>query len=342
MGNEKFLTLETLRGVAEGKLFLEAEYARCTKMYCEMLMENKDIEKAADIIQEVQIETYGSIEKKEKLDYLLYQVWIMLVKKDYVRTYILGKKIDPPHLNEKGLEDQKIKYYQLMILYYLHESMYLEIALAYKTIYDCLRDNAPIEEKLKIKQVAFENFVWFLLLAPYTNHKIDLLQIANNFYKRELEANPGLDFHIQAFLTNEVIPLYSPKLWDEIKNFEPFRKTEGIEHPEAHFDCLQKEIIHHNLKVVEMFYTRITLKRLAELCNVNPDLVETEIAEMVCNGRLRAKIDRILGIVDFRRQMQPHDYLNDWSFDIKTLLGLVEETCHLINREHVVHTKQLD
>lgn len=304
-----------------------------------MLIENKEIEKASDIIQEVQIETYGSIEKKEKIDYLLYQTWVMFIKKDYIRMFILAKKIEPKHLHEKGLEEQKIRYHQLMILYYLYERNYLEIANSYKIIYDCLNENNSIEEKLRIKQVSIENFIWFLLISPYSNHKVDLLNITKEFYLRELESNQVLFLYVQVFTVNEVFPLYSEKLWEDVKRFEPFRKTPDIDNPEAHFDRLQKEIIHHNLKVVEMYYARITLIRLAELCNVKAELVETEIADMVCNGLLRAKIDRIVGIVDFRRQMQPHDYLNDWSSDIKSLLVLTEETCHLINREYVVHTK---
>jgi len=304
-----------------------------------MLVEQKEADKAADIIQEVQIETYGTIDKKEKLDYILYQMWIMLEKKDYVRTYIIGKKIDPPHLNEKGLEEQKINYYRLMVLYYLHEKLHLEIAHAYKKMYDTLKENVELETKLKLKQLAFENYIWFLLLAPYSNAKVDFLGITQEFYKKELEANPVLDEHIKGFIRNEVMPLHPDKLWKTVAEFEPFRRTNPIENAELHFDRLQKEIVHHNLKVVEMYYSRITMARLAELNNVGLDFLEAEISDMVCNSWLRAKIDRIQGIVDFRRQMQPHDFMNDWSNDIKSLLSLVEETCHLINREHVIHTK---
>ena len=304
-----------------------------------MLIEAKDVTKAADIIQEVQIETYGSIDRKEKLDYILFQVWIMLVQKDYVRTYILSRKIDPPHLNEKGLEEQKLKYYELMVLYYLHEKRYLEMAQAYRTIYDCLKANPDLEAKVRSMQKSLENYVWFLLVSPYTNHKVDLLNITQTFYKKELEANLMLDKYIKAFLINEILPLNQTQLWEDVKSFEPFKKSEVMENATLHYETLQREIIHHNLKVVELYYSRITMVRLSQLCNASVDAVETEIADMVCNSRLRAKIDRIQGIVDFRRQMQPHDYLNDWSSDIKKLLDLVEGTCHLINREHVIHAK---
>ncbi len=304
-----------------------------------MLVAQKEIDKAADFIQEVQIETYGSIDKKEKLNYILYQMWIMLLKQDYVRTYIIGKKIDPPHLNEKGLEEQKIQFYKLMILYYLHEKLHIDIAKSYKTIYDTIKDNADLDAKLHVKKSSFENYVWFLLLSPYSNEKVDFLNITNTFYRKELEANPLLDEHIKYYLAREVIPLYSDKLWEKVKSYEPFVKTDSMENAPLHFECLQKELIHHNLKVVETYYSRINMSRLAALNNVSVDVVETEISAMVCDKLLRAKIDRIMGVVDFRRQMQPHDTMNEWGTDIKSLLNLVEETCHLINREHVIHNK---
>eukprot|EP00826_Nyctotherus_ovalis_P047436 TRINITY_DN5455_c0_g1_i5.p1 TRINITY_DN5455_c0_g1~~TRINITY_DN5455_c0_g1_i5.p1 ORF type:complete len:303 (-),score=136.61 TRINITY_DN5455_c0_g1_i5:63-971(-) len=302
-----------------------------------MLIEQKEVDKAAEIIQEVQIETYGSLEKKEKLDYVLYQVWIMLLKKDYVRTYIISKKIDPSHLTDKGLEEQKVKYYNLMIQYYLHEKLHMDAARSYKMIYDTVRDNDELENKVHLRKAAFENYALYLSLAPYSNEKVDFLNITHKFYKKELDANPVLCELIKGFLTSEIILLHSDRLLQSMSNYEPFLKQ--AENSELHFKALERGIVHHNLKVVEMYYTRITIKRLAVLNNISPEFLEEEISALVCEGLLRAKIDRISGVVDFRRQMQPHDYMNDWSGDVKSLLGLVEETCHLINREHVIHTK---
>lgn len=39
-----------------------------------------DILEAANILQEVQVETYGSMDKREKLEFILYQMKIMLKK----------------------------------------------------------------------------------------------------------------------------------------------------------------------------------------------------------------------------------------------------------------------
>jgi hypothetical protein len=45
--------LETLREASEGKLFLEKEYANCTKILCEMLEGDGKGDEATKIIQEI-------------------------------------------------------------------------------------------------------------------------------------------------------------------------------------------------------------------------------------------------------------------------------------------------
>ena len=69
---EKFTTLETLREACEGKMYSEREYSQCTVMLIQMLEQDGKIDEATKIIQEIQIETYGSLENKEKVDFILY------------------------------------------------------------------------------------------------------------------------------------------------------------------------------------------------------------------------------------------------------------------------------
>ena len=40
-----------------------------------------------------QVETFGSMEKKEKVDFILEQMRLCLAKKDYIRCSIISKKI---------------------------------------------------------------------------------------------------------------------------------------------------------------------------------------------------------------------------------------------------------
>ena len=67
------------------------------------------------IIQEIQIETYGSLETKDKVEFILYQMKLVLMRKDFVRCQILSRKISKRHLSEVGLEALKIQYFLFMI-----------------------------------------------------------------------------------------------------------------------------------------------------------------------------------------------------------------------------------
>lgn len=72
---------------------------------------------------------------------------------------------------------------------------------------------------------------------------------------------------------------------------------------------------------------------------VGSERCEHEIADMVYNKSLIAKINWLEGIVTFKKRETVNDQLNSWNSDIKKLLGKIEETCHLINRERVVYSK---
>lgn len=90
--------IETIRDVCAKKIFLEVEYARCVMLIVKG-KEDGDLMEAANILQEVQVETYGSMDKREKLDFILYQMKIMLKKEDYVRFFIISKKINENNIN---------------------------------------------------------------------------------------------------------------------------------------------------------------------------------------------------------------------------------------------------
>ena len=94
----------------------------------EMMEQDGKIDEATKIIQEIQIETYGSLENKEKVDFILYQMKLVLMRQDYVRLQILSRKISKKAIGEKGLEQQKIDYYNFMVKYYVHEKETLKAA----------------------------------------------------------------------------------------------------------------------------------------------------------------------------------------------------------------------
>lgn len=65
--------------------------------------------------------------------------------------------------------------------------------------------------------------------------------------------------------------------------------------------------------------------------------IEEFLSNLVVDKTIQAKIDRLEGIVNFTQQKDPNDILNDWSFNINTLMQLVNKTTHLITKEEMVH-----
>lgn len=56
--------IENIRDVTAKKIFLEVEYARCILMIVKGKENDNDIFEAAKILQEVQVETYGSMDRR--------------------------------------------------------------------------------------------------------------------------------------------------------------------------------------------------------------------------------------------------------------------------------------
>jgi 26S proteasome regulatory subunit N5 len=339
---EKFNLIATLRDATDGKIFVEVEYARCTKQYAEMKEEDGEVNEATDTIQEVQIETYGSMDKKEKLEYILYQLKLVLLRKDFVRTQIILKKISRKALTEAGFEKIKLNYYSQIIQYYNHEKDDFEVAKDYQTLYDTMKaveesKMADIEFTEEEKRKNFENFIVYLMISPYSNETIDLLNIVNTKYARELEGIPTLERFVQKFLVSELMPLNEESVKEQLGQYEPF--LENTEHYQLHMTLLFKQIIQHNLRVIEKYYSSIKLDRLSALIGVGVERAELEIADMVINGRIIAKINRLDGIVKFHKKEFVNDTLNNWNHDLKDLLFKIDKTCHLINREKVVYEK---
>lgn len=91
--------------------------------------------------------------------------------------------------------------------------------------------------------------------------------------------------------------------------------------------------------MIEKYYSRIGLERLSQLVGVSVERAENEIGDMVVNKRILAKINRLAGVVVFQQRHKfTNETLDTWNHDIKTVLDKIEQTCHLINREKVIHS----
>lgn len=174
------------------------------------------------------------------------------------------------------------------------------------------------------------------MASPYSNEKVDLLNIVNTMYTRELDETEALAKYLRKFLTFELMPFNDAQISQEVSAYEPF--SAETEHHTTHLQEFLRQLIQHNVRVIQKYYARIRLPRLAQLVGVSVELAEKEIGDMVVNKRLEAKINRMSGVVVFSQKNKfTNETLNEWNYDIRSMLDKIEQTCHLINREKVVH-----
>ena len=140
-----------------------------------MQEEEGDIAGAADVLQEVHVETYGSLSKREKVEFILEQMRLTLGKKDYVRAAIVAGKVSKKNLQEDNMEEYKVKYYKLMAEYHRHDKDPFELAKDYHAIYS----TPHIQKDDQKWKEALQATIVFLALSPYSNEQQDMLNRLN-------------------------------------------------------------------------------------------------------------------------------------------------------------------
>jgi 26S proteasome regulatory subunit N5 len=197
--------IETLRDITDGKLFLEAERARLTRALAKLKEESGLIADAADCLQEVHVETYGSLSKREKIEFILEQMRLTLAKEDYVRASIVSNKVNRTILSEEGMESLKIKFLKLMIAYHhLHTKDAFELAKDYHQMYLTLLaisdKQAKNNDEMTLSSPSTNSSTWiealqttilFLALSPFGMEQQDMLnrvRIDPNLGKKNCDA----------------------------------------------------------------------------------------------------------------------------------------------------------
>jgi 26S proteasome regulatory subunit N5 len=145
--------------------------------------EQGDINAATDILCELQVETFGSMTRREKTEFILQQVALCIEKGEWTQAGILSRKIskkyfqrrpkktpeqlakdqkereekektrsadDPPIEPEDDVTDLKLRYYEQQILLAKHDDKYLEACKHYRQVLDT---EAVEEDPQKLKAV---------------------------------------------------------------------------------------------------------------------------------------------------------------------------------------------
>lgn len=324
----KVKCIETIRTVTENKIFVEVERARVTRELSHIRKSQGNIDEATDLLCELQVETYGSMEMYEKIEFILEQMELSILKGDYSQATVLSRKILKKTFKNEKYEHLKLDYYNLLIKIGLHKSEYLEIAQYYQEIY-----NTPSIRKVDDKWKEILSYiVYFLILSPYDNLQSDLIhKIQSDNNLKKLEMHESL---IKLFTTHELMR------WSMVKQiYEPLLSQGDIVFGknEHHWEDFRKRVIEHNLRVISKYYTRISLKRLNDLLNLTETETETFVSDLVNQGIIYAKINKPAKIMNFGKPKNSNELLNEWSENIDHLLEHIETIGHLITKEEILH-----
>jgi 26S proteasome regulatory subunit N5 len=342
----KLKLIDTLRTVTEGKIYVEVPRARLTMELSKIREAEGDIASAASILQELQVETFGSMEREEKVQFILEQMRLGLARKDYIRTQIISKKISVKFFasttDSDAVQELKLKYYRLMIELCQHDHDYLAICRHYKAIFT----TPSVQEDELQWQDALKNMVLYVLLAPYDHDQSDLLHRVHQ--EKKLEKLPIYMEVLECFKRRELLQWagFLVKYEEVLREGMPDCSATEVfvtdtELGKQQWEDLRKRVIEHNLRVVAQYYTRITMQRLSELISLSMEESEEFLTQLVIKKTIYARIDRPAGVVNFREVKDPNEVLNEWSRNLSSLMALVSKTTHLINKEEMIHSIKL-
>lgn len=322
--------INALLKVSEGKIYVEVERARLVKILSAMKEEDNEIAEAARLLQDVQIETVGSMDAQEKIDFILEQMRVTLDANDYVRAIIISRKITTRSLLVKDHQDLKIRYYTLLLRYHSYKKDYLEMCKDHQAIYT----TPKVQDDAKLWTEQLQHMVLYVILAKFDNHQHDLMHRIASEKKMEEKSMTLFKSLLKQFTSTQII------------NWPEFQQVYGqnlTQHPvfsqhKERIEDLHNRVVEHNLRIIAKFYTNIHIRRLATLLHLDEAKAESFVSEMVTSKTISAKIDRIDGIIEFKQSTgEDNDVLNDYSHDIQDLLQLVEKTNHLINKDYMIH-----
>lgn len=332
----KMKIIETIRTVTDKKIFVEVERAVVSKMLSEIYLDKlDDLDKAIEILCDLQVETYSLMAFDTKVEYILDQVKLNLQKKDYNQAKILSRKILLKTLkNFEKAELYKTTYLKYLIEISVFEKDYISIV---KNL--LLLIEIPLVEENKSEFHEYlVSIIYYIILSPFDNYQLDLIN--------KIKTNPNFSKNVDAkifklleiFTTNELIH------WSNIESLyrnDYFNKSAIFQGNEANYENLQKRCVEHNLRVINKYYQYIKLDRLSYLLQLTNQQLETYVSELVNKGMIFAKINRPQGIIKFEKQNNNseniNDLLNDWCYDVDKLLEEIDSIGHLINKEEMMY-----
>lgn len=333
---QKVKLLETLKIVTNGKLYSEIERAKICRELAEMKREDGDVIKAISIVEDLRLDTVTTLDKKDRIEIILLLMELLVDSKDYVKCLIVAKKINKKTLDQTPeYEHLKIRFYHLMITVDKEEN-YLNTSRHYQAIVDTKLMSSQVDERKKLLALA----VTYCVLSPFDNEKSDMMH--RMLRHKLVDDIPLYKQLLKEFTTIELINWYTLKdmFKAELIKLGIFDVSDPI--GLKHWKDFRTATIEHNIKVFATYYQRAYLSHMSEFLDINVDETEKHLCNLIINKSIRAKIDRLTGIVSFNQKSfgnqstdkgQQGDILENWLEQIANLMKVIDNTTHLINKE---------
>jgi len=361
-----------LRDVTEGRIFLEVPRAKLTRILAEMLEKRGEKEEACRVMQDVQVETFAALSDGEKTDFILEQLRLCLETGDTNKAIIIGRKVSQKLIMKEEHMERRLRYCELMEQYWTIKRDWLEVAKKFDLAYNTpciLSDSSRYLPMLT-------SVVLHTILAPYGSEQNDLMQrlLADRHTEEIPQWRAMLALFNRPEIIRWDVDIVAPYAKALIE-IEPFRSAgtlptdmslpePGKPAPASKevWVALRQRVVEHNIRVVARFYSRITTERLAKLLQLSVADAEIAVAAQVntssetirsknenivgSTGKsstteetasVYARIDRPAGIVRFGKPKDAAVMLDEWDEQVVDLISLIDDTCHLINREIIAH-----
>ena len=186
------------------------------------------------------------------------------------------------------------------------------------------------------KQTMFMNYVMYLNICPPELETRNMLNELNMFYRKDLEEVDNMDLIVKRRLADDLIVVNSDFL-GKFSQYPIFQLDAQNPNAREHSVLFRKQLIQHNLIIFQKFFSNVHMGRIGEMIGVEMNEVELELADMVINKYIYAKINRITSTVVFKPKQDGNGKLNDIGLDLTKMLKTMETTCHLIHKENLKH-----
>lgn len=353
-----------------GKIFLEIERVKLTELKTRQLVAKGEHKAASKLMQSVQIETYGTIDKQKRLDFMLEQMKLLLKVSDFIRMAVVRNKIKEKLL--RAFPHRCKTYNELSVQLFLSEENFVAISEGYQNIHELLRvvesaetkmdvdEKEPIKEdkeskksskkvdEVKGEEVKGEEYfdsdhfncaVVSCILAEYSDEQETLLKKYLKIMedRKQEGISELISFLLKVFnraepMTPIMETLQKRGLDQDMLDFELLYIGKKIQDPKL-LQLLKTRSLQHNIRIYSLYYTQMTLDRVSEFLGVSQEEAEDVVCKMVGKDKLWARIDQLTGIIKFRKPVDNTEVLSGWTKNVDSMLDLVAKTSEMINKE---------